>query len=74
MITVGQVKAARALLGWRQVDLAAMAGLSEVSIKNFEREATDSRGSTLNKIESALAKAGVEFIINGVKLNRQEAA
>ena len=70
MLTSGQVKAARALLGWRQSDLAAMSGVAEISVKNMEREATDPRGSTLRKIETALEKAGCEFMVGGVKLKQ----
>jgi len=68
MLTAGQVRAARALLGWRQKDLAVESGVSEISVKNLEREAVDPRGSTLGKIERALEKAGVEFMVGGVKL------
>jgi predicted transcriptional regulator len=68
MMTVRQIKAARALLGWRQVDLAAMSGVAEISVKNLEREYTDPRTSTMAKIEAALEKAGVEFMPGGVRL------
>src|SRR5438270_13243405 len=37
MISGKQIRAGRALLGWKQRELAAAAGLSEVSIKNAER-------------------------------------
>lgn len=67
MMTATQVKAARALLGWRQADLADRSGVSEVSIKNFERGSTDARGSTLSKIERSLEAEGIEFIADGVK-------
>jgi hypothetical protein len=45
----------------RQRELAAAAGLSEVSIKNAERAVVDSRGSTLNAIQRAFDRAGVIF-------------
>jgi hypothetical protein len=54
--------AARALLGWKQRELAAAASVSEVSIKNAEREVVDSRGSTLNAIQRAFDRAGVIFL------------
>ena len=66
MISPAQIRAARALLGWKQVDLAAASGLSEVSIKNIERGKTDARTSTMVKIESAVADAGVLFLDAGV--------
>jgi predicted transcriptional regulator len=50
MITPAQIRAARALLGWKQTDLAKAADVSEISVKNIERGATDARGSTLAKI------------------------
>ena len=53
MISGKQIRAARAMLGWTQRELAAAAGLSEVSIKNAERGVVDSRGSTLNAIQRA---------------------
>ena len=66
MISPAQIRAARALLGWKQTDLAAASGLSEVSIKNIERGKTDARSSTMAKIEGAVADAGVLFLDAGV--------
>ena len=65
MISGKQIRAGRALLGWNQRELAAAAGLSEVSIKNAEREVVDSRGSTLNAIQGAFDRAGVIFLDTG---------
>jgi transcriptional regulator with XRE-family HTH domain len=65
MISGKQIRAARALLGWKQRELAAAAGLSEVSIKNAERGVVDSRGSTLNAIQRAFDGAGVIFLDTG---------
>ena len=65
MISGKQIRAGRALLGWKQRELAAAAGLSEVSIKNAEREVVDSRGSTLNAIQRAFDRAGVVFLDTG---------
>jgi len=65
MLTPGQIRAARALLGWKQIDLAARAGVSEISIKNIERGTTDARSSTLGKVQSALEQAGIEIIPPG---------
>lgn len=65
MITPAQIRAARALLGWKQTDLAAASGVSEISVKNIERGATDARGSTLGKIQSAFDAAGVVFLDPG---------
>lgn len=62
MLTPEQIRAARGLLKWKQTDLAKAAGVSEISIKNIERGATDARGSTLRKIQQAFEKAGLEVI------------
>src|SRR5216110_193584 len=58
MISGRQIRAARALVGWKQRELAAAAGISEISIKNAERGLVDSRGSTLNAIQQAFDRAG----------------
>lgn len=65
MMSPAQIRAARALLGWKQVDLATKSGVSEISIKNVERGATDARGSTLGKIQAAFEAAGLEIIPAG---------
>lgn len=62
MITAAQIRAARALLNWKQTDLASASGVSEMSVKNLERGQTDPRISTLSAIESAFTSAGIEFI------------
>ena len=69
MISAKQIRAARALLGWKHRELAAAAGLSEVSIKNAERGVVDSRGSTLNAIQRAFDRAGVIFLDTGDSRN-----
>lgn len=56
-----QSRAARALLEWRQEDLAQNSGLSVVSINNFERGETILKGSTLRAIETAFDKANIIF-------------
>lgn len=65
MITPAQIRAARALIGWKQTDLASASGVSEMSIKNIERGATDPRVSTLQALQEALEGAGVVFLDNG---------
>lgn len=69
MMSPAQIRAARALLGWKQTNLAEAAGISEISVKNIERGATDARGSTLGKIQAAFEEAGLEIIpLGGVSL------
>jgi transcriptional regulator with XRE-family HTH domain len=65
MITAGQIRAARALIGWKQIDLAERSGVAEVSIKNIERGVTDPRSRTLAAIQVAFEKAGVVFLEPG---------
>ncbi len=79
VITPAQIRAARALLGWRQADLARDAGISAIAVKNIERGATDPRTSTMNKIQQTFDRAGVMFLDiddirdggPGVRLKRQ---
>ena len=66
MLTPDQIRAARALLGWKQSDLASAAGVAAVSVKNIEAGRTDARGSTLAKLEKAFNDAGVIFLEPGV--------
>ena len=63
-ITTRQVKAARALLGWSQADLAFHSGVSEPTIARLEAEdgVLGGRKDTATKIFSALMKAGIDFI------------
>jgi predicted transcriptional regulator len=67
MITGPQIRAARALLGIDQRDLAKLSGLSTPTIQRMEacdgsvRAVVDS----LEKVMTALAEAGVELIVEG---------
>jgi predicted transcriptional regulator len=78
VITPRQIRAARALLGLKQVELAAAAGISVQAVKLLETGKTDPRVSTLSAIETALSNAGVTFIDAsedggvGVRLNEIE--
>jgi transcriptional regulator with XRE-family HTH domain len=59
-----QIRAARALLGWSQAQLATTAGVGEMTIKRFETEKGQASGTiaSLQRIRAALEEAGVEFI------------
>ena len=65
MITPRQIRAARALLGWSQQQLADKAIVSLNAVTRMEKGKVDSRLSTLGAIEKALVKAGVEFLPAG---------
>lgn len=64
MITAQQMRAARALLGIDQKQLAELAGLSLPTIQRMEASPGQVRGmvDTLVKVVSALEQAGVELI------------
>jgi transcriptional regulator with XRE-family HTH domain len=64
MITAAQIRAARALLGIDQRQLAAMAGLSVPTIQRMEASEGNVRGviETLTKLVEALGRAGIELI------------
>jgi transcriptional regulator with XRE-family HTH domain len=63
-VSIRQIKAARALLGWSQDQLAAAANVSIPTIKRLEAQdgLLGGRADTGEKIAAALKKAGVEFI------------
>lgn len=57
-----QLRAARAMMGWSQEQLAAAAGVSAQTIKRLE--ALNERGAreSIRKVRSAFERAGIEFI------------
>ena len=76
-VSIRQIKAARALLGWSQDDLAARAGVSVPTVKRLE--AADGllggRAKTAHKLRSALEDEGVEFTNGdkpGVRLHKRK--
>ena len=64
MISAGQMKAARALLGWDQRALAKAAGVSLPTVQRMEASDGTVRGNvdTLVKIVDALNQAGITLI------------
>ncbi len=64
MITAAQMRAARALLGIDQRQLAELAGVSVPTVQRMEASDGTVRGviDTLMKIVEALDRAGVELI------------
>ncbi len=64
MITSGQIKAARALLGWTVRDLAAKAEIGFSTLVRLEQADSVPSGhvKTLEAVKSAVEKAGIEFI------------
>ena len=65
MITIEQLRAARAWLGMNQKELAAAAGISTGTLNNIERGIqTDSKLSTLRALEQALQVQGISLTQN----------
>lgn len=72
MVTIQQVKAARALLDWKQTDLAEASGMSLPAIARLENGATSPRADTINAITQAFSNNGIEFNDEvGVSLRRE---
>ena len=67
MLSPRQIKAARALLGWSQRELADRAIVSPNALTRLEKGQVDSRMSTMDAVEKALRKGGIEFIPAGDK-------
>ena len=61
MITSSQIRAARAIINAKQSELAKAAGISLATLNNIERGVGDPRTSTLEAIERALQRAGVDI-------------
>lgn len=57
-----QCRAARALIGWTQLDLADAASVSTDTIRNFELEARNPRPASVQQMDIAFAAAAVTFI------------
>lgn len=74
-ITGRHIRAARALLGWAQVDLSKKARVALGTIRRMESfdGPVGARTETLGRIVVALEKAGVEFLNGdrpGVRLTK----
>jgi transcriptional regulator with XRE-family HTH domain len=79
MVTVSQLRAARAMIGWSQDQLAHRSGVSKPTIARLELAPQESAiggyASTSEKLVSALVDAGVIFIAEngdgpGVRLRK----
>ena len=71
LITAAQLRAARALLGLDQRELAERAGLSPPTVQRMEASEDVIRGNieSLGKLVSALETAGVELLGDGLPSN-----
>jgi transcriptional regulator with XRE-family HTH domain len=72
MITSGQMRAARAMLGIDQRELAGLSGLSLPTIQRMEASDGVVRGNvdSLVKLVEALQDAGIELIAEGTTSSR----
>jgi len=78
-ISSGQVRAARALIGWSREQLAKESGATTRTVARFELDEGTTRPSTLAAIRQTLEAAGVEFIDEngggpGVRLRKEPEA
>ena len=66
MLQAAQIRAARALLGWKQDDLAKVAKIGIATIRRIEGQEGPMMGyvSTLMRIQSAFEEAGIRFLDN----------
>lgn len=76
MITGRQLRAARVLLGWEQIELAKPARVAIGTIRRMESFSGEigARTSTLSQVQAALAKAGIQFLNDespGVRLKKR---
>jgi transcriptional regulator with XRE-family HTH domain len=64
MLEPAQIRAARALLGWRQEDLSKASGVGTATIRRIEKTDRAMTGyvSTMVRIQAAFGKAGIQFI------------
>jgi transcriptional regulator with XRE-family HTH domain len=80
MLQTAQIRAARALLGWRQNDLAKAARVNIATVRRIESKEGPVMGyvSTLMRIQSAFEAAGIRFLDSdpeggiGVRLRKQK--
>jgi transcriptional regulator with XRE-family HTH domain len=59
-LEAGQIKAARAMLGWSQEEMAQASGLAVTTIRNIETGNVP-RGRTAEMLRKAVENAGLEF-------------
>ena len=61
-MTPAQCRAARGIIDWTQADLARSAEVGIVTLRQFERGASEPRRAILKALRDALEQAGVRFI------------
>lgn len=76
VITGRQLRAARVLLGWEQIELAKRARVAIGTIRRMESFTGEigSRTSTLSQVQGALERAGIQFLNDespGVRIRKK---
>jgi predicted transcriptional regulator len=76
LISGRQLKAARAMVGWEQTELARKSGVAISTVRRMESFDGDvgARTSTLKLVQRALEQAGIEFLNDeqpGVRLRKK---
>lgn len=61
LVTIDQIRAARALLNWSQAELATQAGLARPTVVNIETGQQSPELHSLQKIVAAFERADIEF-------------
>lgn len=69
MITPSQCRAARALIGMTQPQLAAASAVSLRTISHFEKEQRNPIPANMAALQRALEVAGVRFTETGVEMD-----
>lgn len=64
-VTPGQVRAARALLGWSQLEAATASGLGVATLARLERSQVEPENSTIAAVVKAFEANGIVFIGEG---------
>ena len=64
MISVRQIKAARALLGWSATELAERCGIGSATVKRYELQEGYPKATVQNlaAIQAVFEESGVEFL------------
>jgi transcriptional regulator with XRE-family HTH domain len=72
MISIEQIRAARALLNLNQNELAKLAGISLRTLNTLERAVVAPRAETMRALQAVLESCGIEFLPDhGVKLRSE---
>ncbi len=61
-VSVAQLRAARALLGWSREDLSKRSGIAPRTLARLEGPDAEPHAATISAVINALESAGVEFI------------